>query len=248
MLHLLKQDLLKVGRGIRFMDASSTLTCRRWMRLKLPRLKEIWKWEMVWLVCESHPSKRVAKKDWYVCPGAWGTEGTVCHRNFSCQRNPKGKELADRPSRRERRTVGGKELFPTDSGPDVFCGIVGGHPGRVPSCLSRMGQGACLWIEQSALSICIASSSQGSEAMVCSSDNRGLGRSAVRWGEEAGPVLPPKPHCRHHAGASQRRQCPAFEWSPQLGFYMDWVFNYWTETILGTFYFLAPGTQLWVLP
>lgn len=115
-----------------------------------------------------------------MCPGAWGTEGTVCHRNFSCQRNPKGKELADRASRRERRTVGGKELFPTDSGPEVFCGIVGGHPGRVPSCLSRMGQGACLWIEQSALSICIASSSQGSEAMVCSSDNRGLGRSAVR--------------------------------------------------------------------
>lgn len=88
----------------------------------------------------------------------------MCHRNFSCQRNLKGKKLADRASGREKRTVDGKELFPTDSGPEVFWRIVGDHPGRVPSCLSRIGQGACLWIEQSALSICIADSPQESEA------------------------------------------------------------------------------------
>lgn len=54
--------------------------------------------------------------------------------------------------------MNGKELFPTDSGPEVFYGIVGDHP-EVYSCLSGTGQGAYLGVEQSALSICAANQS-----------------------------------------------------------------------------------------
>lgn len=63
--------------------------------------------------CEPHPSEKVAERASYVCPGAWGTEGTVCQ---SRQRNLKGKKRADTASGSEWRTVVGKELFPSASG------------------------------------------------------------------------------------------------------------------------------------
>lgn len=68
-----------------------------------------------------------------MCALELGGQRGLCDRSFSCQRNLKGEKLTDRASGGQKSTVGGKELFPTDSGPEAFSGIVGDHQaGRLP--------------------------------------------------------------------------------------------------------------------
>ena len=79
---------------------------------------------MMWLVCcEPYPSEKGAKRALCVCSGAWGAEGTMCQ---PCQGNLKGKKVAD-VAGTEQRTVDGKDLLSTDSGPEMFCEVVSDH-------------------------------------------------------------------------------------------------------------------------